>query len=167
MGYLQPRLQQDPLLDKTGTSRGKFSTWIFQICFQPKYTDFQICSFRCQSDLIWAKSDIPGPNRPVLRQNVLNSDLKKSRICPIWGQFGPLWSQTYHPCNHESVGQIIPMWRTILGTRSTLTEQHKASVWLSFCYWRFHYSILLESLKNWTLYSTRVTILSHYSTLLE
>ena len=27
----------------------------------------------------------------------LKSDLKKSRICPIWGQSDPLWSQTYHP----------------------------------------------------------------------
>ena len=32
--------------------------------------------------------------------NVLKSDLKKSRICPIWGQSDPLWSQTYHPCNN-------------------------------------------------------------------
>ena len=34
----------------------------------------------------------PGPN-------ALKSDLRKSRICPIWGQSDPLWSQTYHPCN--------------------------------------------------------------------
>ena len=27
----------------------------------------------------------------------LKSDLKKPRICPIWGQSDPLWSQTYHP----------------------------------------------------------------------
>ena len=30
--------------------------------------------------------------------NALKSDLKKPRICPIWGQSDPLWSQTYHPC---------------------------------------------------------------------
>ena len=29
--------------------------------------------------------------------NALKSDLKKLRICPIWGQSDPLWSQTYHP----------------------------------------------------------------------
>ena len=29
--------------------------------------------------------------------NALKSDLIKSRICPIWGQSDPLWSQTYHP----------------------------------------------------------------------
>ena len=29
--------------------------------------------------------------------NALKSDLKKPRICPIWGQSDPLWSQTYHP----------------------------------------------------------------------
>ena len=29
---------------------------------------------------------------------VMKSDLKKPRICPIWGQSDPLWSQTYHPC---------------------------------------------------------------------
>ena len=31
--------------------------------------------------------------------NALESDLKKSRICPIWGQSDPLWRQTYHPCD--------------------------------------------------------------------
>ena len=29
--------------------------------------------------------------------NTLKSDLKKPRICPIWGQSDPLWSQTSHP----------------------------------------------------------------------
>ena len=29
--------------------------------------------------------------------NALKSDLKKPRICPIWSQSDPLWSQTYHP----------------------------------------------------------------------
>ena len=29
--------------------------------------------------------------------NALKSDLRKPRICPIWGQSDPLWSQTYHP----------------------------------------------------------------------
>ena len=29
--------------------------------------------------------------------NVLKSDMKKSRICLIWGQSDPLWSQIYHP----------------------------------------------------------------------
>ena len=29
--------------------------------------------------------------------NALKSDLKKSRICPIWGQSDPLWSQTSQP----------------------------------------------------------------------
>ena len=29
--------------------------------------------------------------------NTLKSDLKKPRICPIWGQSDPFLSQTYHP----------------------------------------------------------------------
>ena len=33
------------------------------------------------------------------RQNDLKTDMKKSRICPIWGQTDTLWSQTYHPCS--------------------------------------------------------------------
>ena len=33
--------------------------------------------------------DAPAPN-------ALKSDLKKPRICPIWGQSDPLWSQSYH-----------------------------------------------------------------------
>ena len=28
----------------------------------------------------------------AVRQNVLKSDRKKSRICPIWGQSDPLWT---------------------------------------------------------------------------
>ena len=35
--------------------------------------------------------------------NALKSDLKKPRICPIWGQSDPLWSQTYHPCGEVSM----------------------------------------------------------------
>ena len=30
-------------------------------------------------------------------QNVLISDLKKSRICPIWDQSDPFWKQSYPP----------------------------------------------------------------------
>ena len=36
--------------------------------------------------------------------NALKSDLKKPRICPIWGQSDPLWSQTYHPCTVVTFG---------------------------------------------------------------
>ena len=42
---------------------------------------------------IWTFSD-----QISTEPNVLKSDLKKSRICPIWGKSDPLWSQTYHPC---------------------------------------------------------------------
>ena len=41
----------------------------------------------------------PNGTNPGLFQmatNALKSDLKKSRICLIWGQSDPLWSQTYH-----------------------------------------------------------------------
>ena len=33
----------------------------------------------------------------AVRQNVPKSDLKKSRILPISGQFDPLWGQTGNP----------------------------------------------------------------------
>ena len=36
--------------------------------------------------------------------NALKSDLKKPRICPIWGQSDPIWSQTYHPWGEETAG---------------------------------------------------------------
>ena len=35
--------------------------------------------------------------------NTLKSDLKKTRMCSIWGQSDPLWSQTYHPCSDCSL----------------------------------------------------------------
>ena len=31
-------------------------------------------------------------------QNVQKSDLKKSRLCPMWDQSDPLWTQMCHPC---------------------------------------------------------------------
>ena len=34
----------------------------------------------------------------LVSQNKLKSGLKKSRICPILIQSGPLWRQTGHPC---------------------------------------------------------------------
>ena len=41
--------------------------------------------------------------------NALESDLKKPRICPIWGQSHPLWSQTYHLCiKLTSLGSHCP-----------------------------------------------------------
>ena len=33
-----------------------------------------------------------------MRQNVLKSDLKKSRICPTCGQYDQLWGQIRNPC---------------------------------------------------------------------
>ena len=37
-------------------------------------------------------------------QNLLESDLKKSQICPIWGQSDPLWSQTWYDWS------VVPDW---------------------------------------------------------
>ena len=60
-------------------------------------------SFGPKVGLIGPKWDKSGPFSDqiwvyfgALWQNVLKSDLKKSRICPIWGQSDPLWSQTWH-----------------------------------------------------------------------
>ena len=39
----------------------------------------------------------------------LKSDLKKSRICPIWGQSDLLWSQTYHPWHHHNLRAAVPV----------------------------------------------------------
>ena len=55
------------------------------------------------------------------RQNVLKSDLKKSRICPIWGQSDPFWSQTYHPCyvssDDTTVLVLSDTWHNLLHVR--------------------------------------------------
>ena len=42
----------------------------------------------------WVRLALNGTN-PALRQNILKSDLKKSRICPIWGQSDPFWVQIW------------------------------------------------------------------------
>ena len=70
---------------------------------------FQIrfhCIWRGASNAL--KSDLKKPricpiwgqSDPIwsIEPNVLKSDMKKSRICPIWGQSDQLWSQTYNPC---------------------------------------------------------------------
>ena len=41
------------------------------------------------------RSDLSAFGAPA--PNALKSDLKKPRICLIWGQSDQLWSQTYHP----------------------------------------------------------------------
>ena len=43
--------------------------------------------FQIRFQRIWRRA-------PII---LLKSDLKKPRICLIWGQSDPLWSQTYHP----------------------------------------------------------------------
>ena len=42
----------------------------------------------------------------INRTNALKSDLKKPRICPIWGQSDPLWGLTYHPWISPSVSGL-------------------------------------------------------------
>ena len=41
----------------------------------------------------------------AVRQNVLNLIWKISRICPIWGQFDPLWDQILPPCCKPPCGR--------------------------------------------------------------
>ena len=41
----------------------------------------RVCIFRIVSRPVGSPS-----------QNILNSDLKKSKICPIWGQSNPIWT---------------------------------------------------------------------------
>ena len=42
--------------------------------------------------------------------NLLKSDLKKPRLCPIWGQSDPLWSRTYHPWFRMFSCRIVRIW---------------------------------------------------------
>ena len=91
----------------------------------------------CQPGMVglapkWVRLAPNGTNRGFFRSdfsafgagapNALKSDLKNPRICPIWGQSDPLWSQTYHPCflikskscrdvrAGYKFGQIGPKW---------------------------------------------------------
>ena len=50
------------------------------------------------------------------RPNALKSDLKKLRICPIWGQSDTLWSQAYHPClaGQQTVVGQVSVWLNVL-----------------------------------------------------
>ena len=77
--------------------------------------------------------------------NALKSDLKKPRICSIWGQSDPLWSQTYHPWLKllaQDVDGIISRWVELL-SRITRSEWLLFSfrVFLSFCLLLFSLSI--------------------------
>ena len=79
---------------------------------------------------------IRGLFRSAGAPNALKSDLKKPRICPIWGQSDPLWSQTYLPWyrlstplyNVESGHQTCSVTSTIREERdlkSTLNTNSK------------------------------------------
>ena len=45
----------------------------------------------------------------AVRQNVLKSDLKKSRICLIWGQSDPFWVQIWWARPHNPWVLLIPV----------------------------------------------------------
>ena len=67
----------------------------------PNGTNPGLCQIKFQ--YILAKSDKSGPfsdqisvHFGAVRQNVLKSDLNKSRICPIWCQSDHIWTQICH-----------------------------------------------------------------------
>ena len=106
-------------LAPNGTNSG-----LFQIRFQ--------CIWRPQMGQIrgFFRSDFStfGAGAP----NALKSDLKKPRICPIWGQSEPLWSQTYHPCVRPSLSPHNTATNT---THKCLYAWRIGLVWphLTFC----------------------------------
>ena len=77
--------------------RGDFTYWLFSD------------TSSSEGDLIWTQNGSDWPQMGQIRdffrsdfstfwrwrQNVLKSDLKKSRICPIWGQSDPFWGQIW------------------------------------------------------------------------
>ena len=58
--------------------------------------------------------------------NALKSDLKKPRICPIWGQSDQLWSQTYHP------GDDLHVWKHSVYIRVCWLTQYNI-VYIHIC----------------------------------
>ena len=42
-----------------------------------------------------------------LNQNVLKSNLKKYRICPILGHSDPFWNQIFNPCNVSTLSHSV------------------------------------------------------------
>ena len=66
--------------------------------------------------------------------NALKSDLKKPRICPIWGLSDPLWSQTYHPCYiYWLTSASIEFPCTSFGQISSCKLEKKQPVTSSWC----------------------------------
>ena len=89
--------------------------------------------------------------------NALKSDRKKPRICPIWGQSDPLWSQTYHPCLVDSSG--------ILGPRSS---ESKDKIYIFVCCFMFRpgeSDLGQKKYKLWINYSTNAIFLNRSTTL--
>ena len=108
------------------SSHGRFGSKVGQIC--PK---------RDKSEAFF-RSDFSafGAGAP----NSLNSDLKKTRICPIWGQSDPIWSQTYHPCvlgttmvvmckGCQGWSQMLQIWEP----KCTETDLKKSQICESKC----------------------------------
>ena len=57
------------------------------------------------------------------RQNVLKSDLKKSRICPIWGQSDPFWVQIWSARHSHCLLQQIHTDYHSLGLTDSLLNK--------------------------------------------
>ena len=105
---------------------GRFGSKVGQI--GPKWDKsgaFQIW-FQC----IWR----PAPN-------ALKSDLKKPRICPIWAQSDPLWSQTYHPWLKPTVimrAERKPSQRPVSRPETVLAADLFLSTSKGCVDWRMH-----------------------------
>ena len=68
-----------------------------------------------------------------LAPNGTNLDLKKPRICPIWGQSDPLWSQTYYPC-----WQVSLHFNVNLCILSSSTQMFEMLPRLTLARWTIH-----------------------------
>ena len=75
-------------------------------------------------------------------QNERKSDLKKSRICPIWGQSDPLWVQIWHPCTIITIVSVL----LNLNTGRTVLETSEMSKRVSLIDWDIY---LLGEAMGW------------------
>ena len=69
------------------------------------------------------------------RPNVLKTVLKKTRIFPIWGKFGPIWGQMWHSCLNGVFD--IWYWSDIWNQSNPLIAHASSTISNYFCLYFF------------------------------
>ena len=111
---------QDWLQSDSNSSQMGQIMWDF---FRWDSSTFRLGEPKCTD--IWSEKVPDLSHLGPIEPNVQKSDLKKCRICPIWGQSAPLWAQIWSPWTEASKETC---WHCIQSAKTTQIPH----MWLQF-----------------------------------